>query len=178
VIVAFAGRRVDAAGAVPARFPPGNADPVAERVRRVLVDERATAVVSSGACGADLIAQQVAGALRLRRRIVLPFDRARFRKTSVIDRGGDWGAVYDRLLGELDVSGDVVELSAGEGDAAYAATNTAILDEATALGRASSSPVLAVIIWDGASRGSSDLTAAFADAARQRGLRVAEVRTL
>jgi hypothetical protein len=178
VIVALAGRRVDAAGAAPPRFPPGHADRVAERVRRLLVDERATALVSSAACGADLVAQQAAGALGLRRRAVLPFDRRRFRESSVVDRGGDWGTVYDRLLGELDATGDVVELGAGEGDAAYAATNTAILDEAAALGAASSSPVLAVIVWDGAPRGSSDLTAAFADAARQRGLRVAEVSTL
>jgi hypothetical protein len=47
---------------------------VTERLRKVFRAERASIVVSSAACGADLIDLREARALGLRRRIVLPFD--------------------------------------------------------------------------------------------------------
>ena len=65
-----------------------------------------------------------------------------------------------------------------EGDAAYAAANQTILDEAEALGRASGKKVCAVLVWDGRTRGPGDLTEAFGVAARQRNLDVLEVLTL
>jgi hypothetical protein len=179
MVIALAGRRIDAAGAAPARFPPENMRLVEERLRRLLESETVSAVVSSAACGADLMAQSIAETLGLRRRVVLPFDRFRFRGTSVTDRGGDWGPAYDRLLNELDATGDVVTVgTGGEGTAAYATVNLAILDQATAMGAESGQEVLAVVVWEGASRGSDDLTAAFGQEARKRGLRVEQVLTL
>jgi hypothetical protein len=41
---------------------------------------------SSAACGADIIASEVASEIGLRRRIVLPFARDLFRETSANDR--------------------------------------------------------------------------------------------
>ena len=179
MVIALAGRRIDAAGAAPARFPPENVSLVEQRLRRLLERETATAVVSSAACGADLVAQNIAGTLGLRLRVVLPFDRSRFRDTSVTDRGGGWGPVYDRLLHELDASGDVVTLAtSGEDTAAYEAVNLAILDQAAAMGAEAGGEVLAVMVWEGASRGPDDLTAAFGEEARRRGLRVEQVLTL
>lgn len=179
MVIALAGRRIDAAGATPARFPPKNVSLVEQRLRRLLQRETATAVVSSAACGADLVAQKIAGTRGLRRRVVLPFDRARFRDTSVTDRGGGWGPVYDRLLQELDARGDVVTLAtSGEDTAAYEAVNLAILDQAAAMGAEAGGDVLAVMVWEGASRGPGDLTAAFGEEARRRGLRVEQVLTL
>src|SRR5262245_15369924 len=102
MLIALAGRRVDAPNAGTARFPLVNVELVSRRVDELFEHEAATALVSSAACGADLLALKVAGARRMRRRIVLPFDRARFRATSVIDRPGDWGRLYDRILAELD----------------------------------------------------------------------------
>jgi hypothetical protein len=97
----------------------------------------------------------------------------------VIDRPGDWGALYDRTLVELDQTGDVVTLPGhAPGDAAYAAANAAILDEATALARQTGTDVLAVLVWEGAPRGADDMTAAFAAEARRRGGRVEQVMTL
>ena len=136
-------------------------------------------MVSSAACGADLIALQEARTLEARRRVVLPFGRQQFRASSVTDRPGDWGERFDRIVDEVTAAGDLTTLAGSPGDdAAYAAVNTAILDEAEAVGRRTGQEICAVIVWDGKSRGEGDLTEAFAAAARARGWRVHEVLTL
>lgn len=179
MVIGLAGRRIDAADAPTARFPLRNLPLVEQRLRDLLRGEPGVAMVSSAACGADLLAQGIAGTLGMRRRVVLPFDRARFRRTSVIDRPGDWGPAYDRLLAELDVTGDVVVLREGlDETAAYGATNLTILDQATALARQAGQDVLAVLVWEGAPRGPDDLTAAFGQEARRRRLSVKEILTL
>jgi tetratricopeptide (TPR) repeat protein len=179
VIVAVAGRRVDAPDASPQRFPQENLALVSQRLRTLFRKVGATAVVGSAACGADLLAHAEAGTARIRARIVLPADPQKFRNTSVIDRPGDWGSMYDRILKDVDAAGDLIVMQGQpEGDAAYEAANLAILDDAQALGRASGQPVCAVLVWDGRSRGAGDLTEAFSVAAKQRGLEVLEVLTL
>lgn len=179
MIIALAGRRIDAPGADPPRFPLRNVSLVEQRLRALFEAERARALVSSAACGADLLAQGVAGALGMRRRAVLPFDPERFRQTSVTDRPGNWGPLYDRLLEELRATGNVVILGGhGEGAGAYAATNLAILDHAAALAGESRGEALAVLVWEGASRGPDDLTAAFGEEARRRGLRAVAASTI
>src|ERR1700684_3534400 len=102
MIIALAGRRIDAADAKQERFPAKNVAMVRERIRLMLQSQRATVVVSSAACGADLLALSEAGSLGLRRRIVLPFEREKFRATSVMDRPGEWGALYDEALNEVE----------------------------------------------------------------------------
>jgi hypothetical protein len=177
-VIALVGRRIDAPDADPSRFPLANVALVESRLRQLFVAEAVRAIVSSAACGADLLAQTVAGAMGKRRRVVLPFERGRFRKSSVVDRPGDWGSAYDRLLAELDPTGDVVTLpGSADDDAAYAAANGAILDKATAWARQPPDEVVVTLVWDGASRGMGDLTAAFGEEARKRGLRVAQVST-
>jgi len=186
MIIALVGRRIDPSGAEPARFPPENVGRVRDRLRRLFRTTGATALIGSGACGADLLAMDVAGELGLRRRMVLPFAPGRFRATSVDDRLGDWGPTFDRLAAGLDAAGDLVVLGCeGEPEDAYAAVNAAILDEAQRLARAGSGDdrkscggVLAVVAWDGHPRGPDDLTAAFAREARGRGLALAQVSTL
>ena len=190
-VVALAGRRVDPPNPDTPRFPPENVGLVRERVRAFLEERRAVALVCSAACGADLVALEAAGALGLRRRVVLPFDPATFRETSVTDRPGDWGPRYDGVIEAVTRAGDLVVLEgAGEGGAAYAAANERILDEALRLagvaaapGREATGPVpperaLAVIVWDGRSRGEDDATAGIAASARQRGLAVEEILTV
>src|SRR3954469_3337063 len=124
-VIALAGRRVDAAGTTPPRFPLENVPFVRQRLAEALVAEQAAALVCSAACGADLIALEEAERLGLRRRIILPFPPDRFRETSVIDRPGDWGRVFDRLIQAAAEAGDLVVLSAygGNEEAAYAAAN-------------------------------------------------------
>jgi len=99
--------------------------------------------------------------------------------------------LFDRLIDAVARASDLVVLSgAAEGDAAYAAANQAILDEAVRLAQARDlatdlhgtveemEPLLAVVVWDGKSRGNGDLSARFAAAARARGASVVDVLTI
>ena len=174
--VALAGRRIDAPDAEVARFPPEAVPAVRAALRAALAG--ATALVASGACGADLLALDEAGRLGLRRRLVLPTAPDAFRAASVTDRPDpalDWGALFDRVVAEVAAAGDLVDLGLGADDAGYAAATDALLTEAERL--AAGEAPLAVVVWDGAPRGDGDLTAAFAEAARARGWPVAEVLT-
>lgn len=191
MIVALSGRRIDARGAAVRRFPAAHEVLVRARVAAVLERYKPQAVVASGAAGADLIGLEEAGARGIRRRMLLPFVPARFRATSVADRAGDWGARFDRVCREVERAGDLVVHPAPRTDeaedAAYLRVVRAILDEALALaavelaatGQPASpaSDVVAVAIWDGASRGAEDMTAAFIAAARARGIAVEHVLT-
>lgn len=179
MIIALAGRRVDASDAKQSRFPPTpeNIKIVRERIRALLLAQGATAVISSAACGADLLALSEAGKLGLRRRVVLPFDRESFRTTSVTDRPGEWGVLYDSVLDEVEKKADLLVMRLHSEDQAYAETNHVILNEALSLGRQLKSPVTAVLVWEGRSRGEGDLTEEFGVYARNKGVRVIEVMT-
>src|SRR5262245_43938199 len=179
MVVALAGRRVDAPKAKTKRFAAVNLICVRERIRAALISRHARLLVCSAACGSDLIALDAAGDLGIRRRIVLPFARERFRTTSVTDRPGDWGPLFDRILDEVEKSGDVVVVAdAGDGDQAYSAANRTILEEAASMARQSESQVEALVVWNGSARGKDDLTAAFMREADQKGMPVAELSTL
>lgn len=184
-VLALAGRRVDAPGATTPRFPLERVPVVRERIRQLLEERQPSRLVCSAACGADLLALQEADALGIRHHIVLPFDASRFRDTSVADRPGDWVGTYDRLIAEARSAGGLTvleDMDAGSG-AAYAAANRAILEEALRTARADAKggqprAVLAVIVWDGQSRGEADLTEGFAREAGAMGMDVIEIRTL
>lgn len=112
-VVALAGRRIDAVDTHPSRFPL-EAIPT-RRLANLLARECAVALVCSAAYGADLLALEEAERLGLRRRIVVPFPPDRFRQTSVIDRPGDWGRVFDRLVSAAQEAGDLLVLSGDAG---------------------------------------------------------------
>ena len=180
MIVAFAGRRVDPPNADVPRFPVANVAMVRERIHAELATRDASVLVSSAACGSDLLALDAAGELGIRRIVVLPFREDQFRTTSVVDRGAEWGVIFDRIMRELS-AGDLRLLNrADEGDAAYVATNEAILETASEVARESDvtdTPV-AVIAWNGKSRGPRDLTEAFMTAAERRGMKVTQIFTI
>jgi hypothetical protein len=177
-VIALAGRRIDAPDAAQVRFPLRNVDMVEDRIRQCL-RETACALICSAACGSDLLALGIAGELGIRRRVVLPFERGRFRETSVVDRPGDWAQRYDRALDEIERQGDLSVLGYEPTDpSAYARTNAAIVDEALRISRQEKKVAQALIVWDGKSRGAEDVTAHFLDEARAKGMRVLEVLTL
>ena len=116
---------------------------------------------------------------------MLPYAPAIFRERSVIDRPGDWGRAYDTLI--VEVQSGLVELvqlhetqSPDESHRAFAATNTAIIDRAEQLAREAGErePILAVVVWDGVSRGPDDLTDEFRRQAVARAMPVVEVSTV
>jgi hypothetical protein len=185
-VLTVAGRRFDAPQARVKRFPAECIETVRGRLRdriSVLTRQGVRALVASAKCGVDLLALEEADGLGLRLCAVLPFDPARFRAMSVVDRPGDWGPLFDRLVAKVDHRGDLVVLAATAGhDAAYAAANQAILQEAVAIthnatGLPRPDLVTALVVWDGASRGARDVTAAFRDAAFAMGCRAEDVPT-
>ena len=185
--MALAGRRVDARGAERPRFPLANIEAVAQRLRTVLADLEPEILVSSAACGADLLALDTARTLGIRRRIVLPFDASRFRASSVVDRPGEWGPLFDSLYEEALSSNDVVILPCeGDDEAAYAAATDRIVTEALSLAERTNPEGIvslgreptAIVVWEGESWGEGDMTARFAALAANGGMRVVEVATL
>jgi hypothetical protein len=178
MIIALAGRRVDAADAKQRRFPAENVDIVRERIHAMLQTQCTVALVGSAACGADLLALSEAGKLGLRRSVVLPFGREKFRTTSVTDRPGDWGPLYDKQLNEVEKSGDLLVVHANSEAKAYAEANHTIVDKALSLGQELQDRVTAVLVWDGKSRGQEDLTEEFGSYARKKNIPVVEVMTL
>ena len=186
MIIALAGRRIDAADAQMPRFPRAMVDEVRQQLRNLFVQHRTTALVCSGACGADLLALDVAGELGLQRRMVLPFARERFRSTSVTDRADPdwWGFLFDRVADDLEPKDLVVLHRRDEESEAYLATNEAILDEASKLARelneagasgTGADNILAALVWNEAPRHDQDVTAAFEKSARQRGINVTQI---
>jgi hypothetical protein len=178
MIIALAGRRVDAVDAKQHRFPPENVPTVRGRIRAMFEVRAAIALVSSAACGADLLALAEAGSLGLRRRVVLPFEREKFRTTSVTDRPGGWGPLYDRALNDVEKNGDLLVIQTSSEDKAYAEVNHAIIDEAILLGQQLHYSVTAVLVWDGKPRGEGDLTEEFRVHARSKDVPVIDVMTL
>jgi hypothetical protein len=179
MVIALAGRRVDARGAAEARLPEANAAEVRRRIYNFLRAKNASVLVSAAACGADILGLEAADELGVRRRIVLPCARAVFRRTSVADRPGDWAVRYDKIISEVDRLGDLLELNhCTEDDRAYAATNREVLEEAVRIARENHDSASAVLVWDGKAKSSRDYTQLFGVDARHLGLPVEEIPTL
>lgn len=170
MIVVVAGRRIDPPNAAVSRFPLKSRDAVAQRIKRALSDLGVTTLVSSAACGSDLLAIDAARALGARRRIVFPYQDDWFFEDSVSDRPGHWEDLYQQVIDEARAAGDLVVLKERRGsDDAFRAANDAILAEAQRLAREEhpdnpASALAGLIIWEGASRGPDDVT----DHMRQR----------
>jgi hypothetical protein len=179
MIVALAGRRIDEDGASYQRFPLQAVPRVQTKIRKFFTDHGVTHVVSSGACGTDLLAQEIASELGIERTVILPCDAAAFRKTSVIDRPGEWGVKYDRLLKELDAS-HLIDLGYSPGDnVAYEKTNLKILSTSEGLSRfPDKHDVVILIVWEGKPKNDADLTYDLKKQALKNGLRTEEINTL
>ena len=193
-IIGFAGRRIDAPDSSLPRFPVSQIDRVYQQITALFIKNEYSMLIVSAACGADLIALQVAQDLRMRYRIILPLAAEMFRVTSVVDRPStkewNWGAMFDGVVSVAQENRDLVILKTGEDrHAGYQAVNQAILDAAQgqcAIQFKQSEPeasqdfqgMHAVIAWDGHPRGERDLTWHFANEARMRGFVVTKILTL
>jgi hypothetical protein len=164
-VVALAGRRTDAPDTDVARFPLSSVETVRSKLYNLLIANQATKLVSSAACGADLVALDVAGELAIERHIIIPFSIAEFRRISVTDRPGEWGPLYDRVIAEVLAQGLLQILGRDtDDDSAFSITNKAIIT--TAQGLASEKLVpLAVVVWEGQSHEPIDATREFAELA-------------
>jgi hypothetical protein len=134
-------------------------------------------LVSSAACGADLLALAVASEMGLRRRVVLPFNRDKFRSSSVIDRPGAWGPLYDAVLNDVQAAGDMVIAPTAPEDKAYLETNHIIIEQALSLGEALKQHCVAIRVWEGKTRGEGDPTEEFGEYAREKGIDLFDILT-
>ena len=176
-VAALVVRRIDAPDARTPRFPLQRLAAVTRDIAQILRRDGTELLISSAACGADLAAIEAAISLGVRCGIVLPFARARFRATSVVDRPGEWGEAFDRAVTYAQGNGFVRELAdGGDDEAAYARTNQAIIDEARRA--AAPQPPIAIVVWEGRSRGDDDLTAHFLQLAQRAGFEQRVVQTL
>ena len=173
-VIVEAGRRVDAPGAEVARFPSSNVGEVRQRIQQILTREKPVAFVSSAACGADLLALDVAGDMHIRRYVLLPSPPEQFRKTSVTDRPGDWGVLYDKVLKTASIG----VLKVADSQEGYLQTNLKLLDQAEALARKYHTSTKALVIWNETSRGPDDVTGHFLAQAKLRKIPALEIPTL
>jgi hypothetical protein len=187
MIVALAGRRIDAPDAKSKRFPEEAAGIVRRKLKDCFISVKAARLVCSAACGSDLIAIQVAEELNIQKMVVLPFNHDLFRATSVADRPGDWGIYYDNLIGQLKHSDKLIELKYDKDDPeVYLKTNLQILDHAERLAaqfssgsdknKDISSVLLALIVWEGKPKDSDDTTYHFMQEAEKRKFKVKEIK--
>jgi hypothetical protein len=173
-VLIAAGRRVDATDATVSRFPASEVAEVRRKIQEFFSQEKPLVVVCSAACGADLIVLDVAASLGVERYVLLPSQPADFRKTSVTDRPGDWGDVYDRVL----KTSRVKVLKLPEGQQGYLETNLKLLDRGQVLGRKYSTSTEALVVWDKKTRGPDDVTGHFLAQAKLRRIPVIEITTL
>ena len=125
--------------------------------------------MGAAACGADILALEVARELGLWCRVVLPFDRAKFRDSSVTDRGGDWGERYDRIVDEVEAAGDLIEFAHDRDNVqTFFTGNQDILDQAQELALELKTDAYALIVWNGESSGDDDVTGHFKQEAEKR----------
>ena len=123
-----------------------------------------------------MIAIEEASKLKIEYRIVLPFEPAVFRDTSVTDRPGTWGRSFDAAVATARSLNNLVVLeNQSSNDEAYRQATIDILVEANA----ASAPekALAILVWDGQSRGTGDFSLLFRTLAREYGMREREILT-
>jgi hypothetical protein len=178
--IALAGRLIDAPAAEVMRFPLESIPCVKRQVRELFAALSATAVVCSAACGGDLIALGVAHERAMGAYIILPFDDETFRRTSVVDRPGNWGPRYDHAIARARAEQrlEILESDTHRSpDAAYAAASDRILARALELA-GDATEVVAVAVWEGHPRGAADLTWRLLREAEHNGITTRSVLTV
>jgi hypothetical protein len=160
VVAALAGRRIDVPGEGDKQFPLENAPRVREALQRLFIRDKVQHLTCSAACGADLLALDVALQLGVECNVILPFDVQLFRTTSVIDRPGDWGTLYDRIIHSVSEVGRLIILNCDSADAsAYEVVTHRIISET--LKTVAQSQPLALIVLVGRPPRYDDWTAQF-----------------
>lgn len=142
------GRRVDTIGSDLERFPLRCIPLVKSEIANILSNQSVEMIVSSGACGVDLLALEAAMDAGIRFHLVLPFDCQTFRATSVVDRPGNWGSIFDDAL-QIAKNDDlltILNLPSGH-DSTYTTTNDYVLDIVSSAGVFSNK--LVIVGWEG-----------------------------
>lgn len=175
-VAALAGRRIDSKDSGKKRFPLTEAENVAKKLFQHFQNEKVKHLFCSAACGADIIAIEVANELGIPCTIVIPFTRKIFKKTSVLDRPGDWGDRFDRLINTVQENNKLIQLGFNPDDVtAFSKTNSWILSNAL---KSELPQKLAFVVWEGQPRGNDDFTAEFLDSAHSQGFKTKSILTI
>ena len=176
VVAALAGRRIDALGSKISRFPLQNIGSVKCKISSLFTQEKVSRLICSAACGSDLLALEAAEEAGVSYRVVLPFEREKFRQVSVTDRPGDWGARFDRMIDLAAGRGCLIELRLDPTlKGVFFRTNEAIVQEVLAI---SPSRSLAITIWEGKPRDAGDVTQHFREISIAAGLSMFTISSL
>lgn len=175
MVVVLAGRRPDPKDSPYRRFPMENAIAVRERIRSVLVHLQPRVYVSSGACGADLLGQDIARTLSVDSYVVLPYEEDRFRKTSVLDRPGHWGELYDRIIHDTKKDGKFISLDI-EGEEPFLKASKEMLRISRDLSH-TDERTNGIIAWEGRGKTENDITQSLRDDIIREGGSVKEINT-
>lgn len=179
MIVALAGRRIDSPDSREIRFPLHNVAVVQQRLRAFFSSNTISTLVCSAACGIDLLALNIARDLNITRKIILPFAPDVFKIKSVDDCVGDWTSFFENLLMVSDSNAELVVLNSRDDDRqAYEKTNVEILGTAEKLAHLQNEKKIALVAWDGKSRGTDDASAHFLNEAKNRKFTIKEINTL
>jgi hypothetical protein len=174
-VAALAGRRIDSPDAKVARFPISEVPRVRRELRELFIREEIEMLICAAACGADLIALGQASDLGIRCRIVLPFSVDEFRCSSVVDRPGEWGTLFDTVIESATLRNDlVVGHRVGDMHASFNLANERILQEASLQ---TDRQLIAIGVWDGVSRGADDVTAHFVTLASELHFAIRTIKT-
>jgi len=139
-------------------------------------------LICSAAAGADLLALDVADRLGIAKHVILPYAQKDFRDSSVTDRPGGWGPLFDRIIQGLTPADQLEVLHESKDSAtAFRVVNQTIVERALQVAEQTdndaTAPPTAVIVWEGNARGSDDATADFRGRATKAGFRLIEVST-
>jgi hypothetical protein len=146
-VAAFTGHMVDAPDRPTPRFPPEKVEAVRKAIAEQLRKRKIGYGFSSAARGSDLLFLEELGKMGGRARVLLPFPRHEFKKTSV---GYGWDNRFDKAL-----SGhEVIELSAevppeDQQPEAYADCNRKIFEEAIAKAKLLDEKPVLITVWNG-----------------------------
>ena len=158
-VAALAGRRVDADHAAESHFPLSEVARVAKELRARFKHCSVGHLVSSAACGADLLALESAISMGITITVVLPSPPLVFRSTSVVDRPGNWGTLFDSIVAAAEQHQRLIVLQFAANDPmGYRAANEVIVQRAKDY---QLSTKVGFALWDGKPRGASDSTAHF-----------------
>jgi class 3 adenylate cyclase/tetratricopeptide (TPR) repeat protein len=98
-VVPFSGHMIDAGNTRHPRFPREHADQVGKMISDAIRKLDARFGYASAACGSDILFLEAMLGMGAEIHVVLPFEQASFRETSVdILPGSDWGARFDQVL--------------------------------------------------------------------------------
>lgn len=158
-VVVIAGRRIDPKDTSSPQFPLSSVSSVTGSLETLFQQLKVTTLVSSGACGVDLLAIQVAVQLGARTRLVLPFSPEQFKTTSVTDRPGDWEVMYDAAVQRAAETEDLVVLDLPNDEQSFLDANQRLIDEALKASREGMPQ--GVVVWNGARPSGVDVTEDF-----------------